>query len=472
MDPKLALRDAAPEVLWLDRERMRPTDAAPWSETGQPAGSSACDLVVVGAGYTGLWAAIQAKERRPDRDVVVLEAGAVSEQASGRNGGFCSASLTHGLANGVDRFPDEIGRLVDLGRENFEGLVTSIERYGIECGLELSGNLAVAVAPWLVEPLREDFELSRRFGDDVVWLAAEELRGEVDSPTYCGGVWSRSGEAMVDPARLGRGLARVASDLGVRIHERTSMVGLDRSGSGVAVRCGSGATICAGSVVLATNAFRSPVRAINRRIAPVYDHVLATAPLSDGQLGRIGWRNRQGLADTTNLFHYYRLTDDNRIVWGGYDAVYHYGNRIDAALEQRDVTHGLLAAQFFETFPQLDDVRFTHRWGGVIDTCTRFAVGFGTALDGRVAYAAGYTGLGVGASRFGARVCLDLLDDPNGELCRMDFVRRRPVPFPPEPLRFVGISLTRRALARADRRRGRRGPWLRALDAAGLGFDS
>jgi glycine/D-amino acid oxidase-like deaminating enzyme len=228
----------------------------------------------------------------------------------------------------------------------------------------------------------------------------------------------------------------------------------------------------AAAVVLATNAFPSPVRAIGRRVAPVYDHVLVTESLSAEQLARIGWQNRQGVSDSTNLFHYYRITDDARILWGGYDAVYHWRNRIDPSLEQRDATHQKLAEHFAATFPQLDDVAFTHRWGGVIDTCTWFSVSFGTAFDGRVAYAVGYTGLGVGSTRFGARICLDLLFDPGSELLGLEMVRRRPMPYPPEPLRWLGITITRHELERADRNGGRRGLWLRTLDRVGLGFDS
>jgi hypothetical protein len=108
----------------------------------------------------------------------------------------------------------------------------------------------------------------------------------------------------------------------------------------------------------------------------------------------------------------------------------------------------------------------------VIDTCSRFSVMFGTALDGRVAYAVGYTGMGVAATRFGARTALDLVDGRDTRRVRLRLVRSKPVPFPPEPLRYIGIELTTRALAKADRNAGRRGPWLRMLDAVGLGFDS
>jgi glycine/D-amino acid oxidase-like deaminating enzyme len=228
----------------------------------------------------------------------------------------------------------------------------------------------------------------------------------------------------------------------------------------------------AGRVVLATNAFPSLLKRLRWATVPVYDLVLATEPLTSAQLALLGWKSRAGVGDASNLFHYYRLTRDDRIVWGGYDALYHYGSRIDDGLEQRDATHGMLARHFFETFPQLDGVRFTHRWGGVIDTSTRFCAFFGTAFSGRVAYALGYTGLGVGASRFGADVMLDLLAGAPTERTRLRMVRERPVPFPPEPLRYAGIQLTRWSLARADRNDGRRNAWLRTLDRFGLGFDS
>ena len=131
-----------------------------------------------------------------------------------------------------------------------------------------------------------------------------------------------------------------------------------------------------------------------------------------------------------------------------------------------------MAGHLLETFPQLEGVRFTHTWGGAIDTCTRFSPFWGRAMSGRVAYVAGYTGLGVGSSRFGAQVCLDLLAGRDNERTRLAMVRRKPLPFPPEPLRWAAIQLTRRSIARADAADGRRDIWLRTLDRFGLGFDS
>ena len=141
----------------------------------------------------------------------------------------------------------------------------------------------------------------------------------------------------------------------------------------------------------------------------------------------------------------------------------------DPSNDQREASHRFLAERFFRTFPQLEGLRFTHRWGGAIDTCSRFAVFFNTTHGGKVAYAAGYTGLGVGASRFGARTALDLVDGERTERTKLRLTRKRPMPFPPEPLRSAVIGLPSGRFR--ARNQGQRGLWLRTLDRLGLGFD-
>jgi glycine/D-amino acid oxidase-like deaminating enzyme len=178
------------------------------------------------------------------------------------------------------------------------------------------------------------------------------------------------------------------------------------------------------------------------------------------------------MADLGNRFHYYRLSGDNRILFGGYDAVYRSGKRVRSHYEDRPATTRRLVSHLLTTFPQLEGIRISHRWAGAIDTSTRFCAFYSTAMGGRVAHAAGFTGLGVGASRFAADVLLDLLSGEDTERTRLEMVRRRPVPFPPEPFAALGIHATRWSLARADEQAGRRNLWLRSLDALGLGFDS
>ena len=131
-----------------------------------------------------------------------------------------------------------------------------------------------------------------------------------------------------------------------------------------------------------------------------------------------------------------------------------------------------LAEHFYETFPQLEGVTFTHRWGGPIATTSQFTATWGTSHGGNLSWVGGYTGLGVGATRFGARVALDLVDGRASEFTDLEMVRNQPMAFPPEPFRYAGIQMTRKAIARSDARQGRRGMWLKILDRFGVGFDS
>jgi glycine/D-amino acid oxidase-like deaminating enzyme len=429
-----------------------------------------CDLAVVGGGLTGLWAAVEALRADPSRSVVLLEGERIAFAASGRNGGFCDSSLTHGLSNGLARFSGEIERLEELGRENLAAIAATIEEHGIDARYERNGVLDVATRAHELVDLQKHAEELRRFGHEAEWLDREGVRSEIDSPTYLGGVWQKSGVGTLDPARLAWGLAAAAESRGAAVHEATPVTRIGVDGHGVLLETLAG-SVHARRAVLATSAFPPLVRSIRRYVVPVYDYVLVTEPLSADQRAAIGWKNRQGAADSGNQFHYYRLTSDDRILWGGYDAVYNFRNGLGPHLDQRPETFAVLLRNFFATFPQLEGIRFTHRWGGAIDTCSRFCMTFGRALGERAVYVVGFTGLGVGASRFGARVALDLADGRDSEITRLELVRTKPLPFPPEPLRWAGITLTRKELARADRN-GERGLWLRTLDRLGLGFDS
>lgn len=458
-----ALAGAAPRPFWTDRaDAPRPT--APLT------GRIQVDLVVIGGGLTGLWAALQAVLDEPGRDVVLLEARQVAFGASGRNGGFVAESLTHGLAHGATRWPQDLPTLLRLGRENIAETATVLRDEGIDAQLQLCGKSVVAVRPHQVAALEESLRLHQEHGEDAELLDGPTARADVASPTYLAALRVRSGGGLVDPALLCWGLRAAALRHGVRIFEQTPVTSLHRRDGVVRVETSRG-SVDARQVLLATNAYEPLLRRLRSFVVPVYDHVLVTEPLSTAQLASLGWAERQGMTDAGNQFHYYRLTPDDRILWGGYDANYYFGSRRDAALEQRDSSHRLLARHFFETFPQLADVSFTHRWAGLIDTTSRFTAMFGTARGGRVAYAMGFTGLGVGSSRFGARVALDLLAGRDTEATRLAAVRRSPVPFPPEPLRWPAVHLTRSALAREDRV-GHRGRWLRMLDRLGVGFDS
>ncbi|MFL6025021.1 MAG: NAD(P)/FAD-dependent oxidoreductase [Marmoricola sp.] len=464
----VALAHAVPRPFWLE------DPARPGALPALTADTSA-DLVVVGGGYLGLWTALLAVTREPGRDVLLIEAETCGHAASGRNGGFCEASLTHGFGNGLARWPEELQSLLRLGRENLDAIEAAVSGEQIDCDFVRSGALSVATTPEQVIGLPEEQAEAAAHGHRLTLLDTAGTRALVDSPTYLGALHDPD-VAVLEPARLAWGLREACLRRGVRIHEGTRATRLGRAPHGIVrgrveVRT-ERATVTARRVLLATNAFRPLLRRLRLMTVPVYDYALMTEPLSAEQRAAIGWSGREGVGDRTNLFHYYRTTRDGRILWGGYDAVYHFASRQGAAYEGLAPTHEVLAEHFFATFPQLEGLGFTHAWGGVIDTCTRFTAFHGTAYDGAVAYALGFTGLGVGATRFAAEVALDQLAGEETERTALRMVRERPLPFPPEPLRWTGIELTRRSLARADANGGRENLWLRTMARMGMGFDS
>lgn len=458
-----SLADVQHTPFWLD-DPSRPQPAPCLS------GDTQAGLAVIGGGFTGLWTALLAKEANPGLDIVLIEASQVGSGASGRNGGFCAASLTHNFENGRQRWPHELAQLTALGHANLDAIEAAVNRLGIDCEFIRSGEITVALEPYQVEEMQRTVNEASAFGEAFQWWDAGQVRARVNSPTYLGGMYNPN-LAMLNPARLAWGLRKACLELGVRLYENTPAKHLEQRKNYVDVHTTEG-RISARQVALATNAFPPLLKQLADYVVPVYDYALMSEPLSPAQRSAIGWQGRQGVADAGNQFHYYRITAGGRILWGGYDALYHWNNGFGSQLEVSQVTFTRLAGHFFQTFPQLEGLRFSHAWGGAIDTCSRFTSFWGLAHGGRSAYALGYTGLGVGAARFAAQVMLDLLNGQQTGRTSLEMVRSKPIPFPPEPLRSLGIQLTRWSLAQADRHAGRRNLWLRLLDRLGMGFDS
>jgi glycine/D-amino acid oxidase-like deaminating enzyme len=292
---------------------------------------------------------------------------------------------------------------------------------------------------------------------------------------FFAGMWDREGQdGVVDPGRLCWGLKDVlVRQMGVRIFEGTKLLAVEPLGKdAMQAKCEGGVIRC-DKVLLATNAFTSTIGRIRRSVIPVWDYQIATEPLTDDQLDRISWgkTSRHAIADDVNMFHYFRLTKDNRITWGGGGAVrYYFNNGIDKKFMHAPDRYTQLAKEFFEMFPQLDDVKFSNKWGGIIATSTRFCMVPGVAHDGRLAWSVGYTGHGVSASRFGARIAIEMLGYGPTDILEMQFVTKKSLPWAPEPFRWFGVRFTQNALKKADRNGGKRGLWLKFLDRLGLGF--
>lgn len=451
------------ESFWLDNPQ-RPTAKAPINHDIE------ADLVVIGAGFTGLWSAIEAAIEHPDWKIVVLEGDRIASGATGRNGGFVSATLTHGFSNGLSRWPEEMPELLRLGSQNLAEIDVRINQLNIECDWLVSGEFDVANQDYQVQALKQVHTGMNKLGVASEFLTSEQIRSRIHSPIYRGALFDPN-VAIVDPARLAWGLARELERLGVEIFEHSEVDELQDAGSSVRIKVG-GYLVSGRLVVLATNAYPPLLKRIKHLVVPVYDYVLVTEPLSGEQRESVGWLNREGVGDSGNQFHYYRITEDGRILFGGYDAIYHGKDGVKPEFDTDQDSFARLADHFVQTFPQLSDVEFTHGWGGAIDTCSRFSAFWGKTHGGKTVYVAGFTGLGVGASRFAALTCLDLLQGRDTQRTQLQMVKTKPLPFPPGVFRSWVITWTTKSLQKADRENGKRNWWLRLLDSLGLGFDS
>jgi glycine/D-amino acid oxidase-like deaminating enzyme len=435
-------------------------------------GREEVDVAIVGGGYTGLWTAIFLKELEPRRKIALLEQELVGYGGSGRNAGIVGETLDHSHELAIAHFGlDEARRLARLGRENLDAMETFLRERGIDAGFERPGQLVVALSPDQVGALEKGREAAERVGSPG-WrvLSREEARTELVSPLYEGALLApRNG--VVDPLRLTEGLRLVAAGAGVRIHERTRVTSLAFRKDRAEVRTAGGA-VAARKLVLATNAYSHHLRrSLVRRFVPLYDYILVSDPLTPAQRRSIGWTSRRPVVDTRTFFNYYRLTDDGRILWGTSEAAYYPRNRVGPACDHSPRHYDSLEESFRRHFPQLGGLTFPYRWGGPIASTTRLTPFFGSAHGGRLHYGLGYTGHGIASTRVAGRILAHRALELPSALLELSMVRKRPVPYPPEPLRRAAVALVTGALRRVDAGRDP-GVLLRALDRLGIGFSS
>jgi glycine/D-amino acid oxidase-like deaminating enzyme len=449
---------------WLSRRPPRPV--TPFEGTG------GADVVVVGAGLTGLWTALSVKQLDPSAEVVILEQEFAAYGASGRNAGMFAETVDHGHGLAIQHFGEaEARRLARLGESNVTEMTAYLSARGIDCDWEPTGRLIAALTEGQLDDARRSVATAEHLGlDSYRYLSREEIRAQLDSPLYLGGVQVRGG-GILDPVKLVDGLRDEAERLGVRVHERSRMESMNRAGGGVELRT-AGGSLQARRAVLATSAYTHRILPrLTRRFIPLYDYILVSDPLTPAQRETIGWRERQGVTDGRSFFNYYRLTDDDRILWGTSEAAYYPGNRVDPGCDHSPPHYAALRASFRRHFPALASLDFPYAWGGPICSTTRLTPFFGRALDGRVVYGLGYTGHGLGTTRIAGRILAHLALDRPSHLLDLAMVRRKPFPYPPEPFRSWAVAGVTRALRRVDEGE-RPSAMLRLLDRMGIGFSS
>ncbi len=426
-----------------------------WQETVEIAPSAAlerdddCDVAVIGGGFTGLSVAFELKKARPELDVVIVEREVVGHGASGRNGGFVMPLLGWSLAETVHKLGE--GRAGAAYRIMYEAVahtVALVRNCRIDCDLEETGYILLATCPARAKHVREEAELGEKLGFDYRLLDGDELRSYIASDSFSTGCLDPR-SAIINPAKLARGLLERVRDLGVRVYEQTPVTGLE-GGEPVTVTTPR-ATLRGKSAVLAVNAYGGALGFLPARVLPVHTYIVLTEPLDQEQLAEIGWAERRASLETArNFIHYFRLTADHRILFGGHDAKLFWRGRFR---DRDEPTFAALEAAFRGFFPALERVGFSHRWGGPVGVTLDMFPAFGV-ID-NVFYGTGYSGHGVALSNYAGRLLapriLAALGTPaDAPECPLPFGRKPPV-LPPDPLRYLGMQLYRLGLHAQDR---------------------
>jgi glycine/D-amino acid oxidase-like deaminating enzyme len=418
-------------------------------------GDATCDVVIVGAGFTGLWTAYYLKRRQPDLRVVVVEREIAGFGPAGRNGGWASAFIAGSPAVYARRGGAE--GLLRAERETFAavaeiGRVAAAEE--IDCGFVHSGSLTVAFSEPQLARLRRSVEAKQARGlgaDDIRLLGPGELEERLRARGALGASFTPHC-ARIDPARLARGLAVACERLGVTIHERTPALAVEPRH----VRC-PGGSIRAEMVVRATEAYTTELEGEKRRFLPLYSLMVATEPLSAAAFGELGWEGRETVADQRHLFFYAQRTADDRIAIGGRGAPYRLGAPIRESYEQRGTVRGRLVETLRRHFPAAAGAAITHHWGGPLAVPRDWSTSVVCDRAAGFAWAGGYAGHGVVAANVSGRTLTDLVLGEDSELTRMPWVGHDPGRWEPEPLRFLASRAIVSVLGSADRHEDRTG---------------
>lgn len=415
-----------------------------------------CDVAIVGGGFTGLSAAYHLKRAHPALDVVLLEKAVVGHGASGRNGGFAMPLLGWDLARTVKAVGDERARAAyRVMYDAVRHVKDVVARHAIACDLEATGYVIINTCAARERHARAEHAAARRLGFESVWLDRDALGGYVQSPGFRSGIFDPH-PCVINPAKLARGLKRVVEELGVRVFEQTPITALDADRP---VRVATpGGTVRAAQAVLALNGYGGALGFQRSRILPVHTYIVLTEPLTADQLDAVGWGARRASLETArNLIHYFRLTADNRIAFGGDDAELYPGGR------HRDADPAIFEAlkrRFEDYFPPLRGVRFTHAWGGVLGVTLDMFPTFGAGgPHGNVFHAAGYSGHGVALSNYAGRILAPKMLAARGIPCDLEpveafFCGRTPPWLPPDPLRYLGLRAYRKLLRAQDALQG------------------
>jgi glycine/D-amino acid oxidase-like deaminating enzyme len=434
----------SPPSLWRDTAPpLRPFDPLP----GDARDTRGYDVAVVGAGFTGLWTAYYLSEADPTRRIVVLEAEEVGYGASGRNGGWCSALFPASTSTVADRSDREAARALQaamVGSVDEVGRVCATE--GISADFARGGTIALVRSAAQETRARAEVAEAESWGrTDLTWLEADAARDVLAGAGVRGATYTPDCAAL-HPMKLVRALAGLVTERGVRIHERTRVTEI-QPGRVTTTR----GTVRADVVVRATEGYTPTLTGHRRTVVPVHSLIVATEPLDEELWSRIGLARRETFTDHRHLIIYGQRTADDRLVFGGRGAPYHFGSRIRPSYDEEPRVFAGLRETLLDLLPQLDGVRFTHSWGGCLGVPRDWFASVGLDPATGIGWAGGYVGDGVSTTNLAGRTLRDLVLGDATALTALPWVGHRSRPWEPEPLRWLGINAGLRAMTWADR---------------------
>ncbi|MHB9798992.1 NAD(P)/FAD-dependent oxidoreductase [Pseudomonas sp. MT3] len=418
------------------------------------------DVAIVGGGFVGLWTALRLLELEPGCRVAIIERDICGGGASGRNGGFVMSWWPKISSLAAQCGKEEALRLARASAAAIGEIGEFCAEHRIDAHFRRNGWLWTATSDAQRGAWKDVQRTCERLGEPVFQsLPDAEVARRSGSPRHLEGVIEAS-NATVQPARLARGLRRVALEKGVRIYENTPLLDFQR-GQPAQLRTPEGC-VRARRVVLAHNAWAAAIPELRRTILPVTSTIVATAPIPQ-RLEQIGWTGGEAITDSQLMVDYYRTTHDGRIAFGKGTGMISYASRVDGSYDDNPQLNEDTERDFRRSYPQLADVPITHAWSGPIDRTYDSLPVFGH-LDGapHIVYGVGWSGNGVGPSRLGGRILASLALGLDDEWSRCGLVGRQPKRFPPEPLRYVGGLSVRNAVQRkeAAEAEGRQPAWL------------
>lgn len=412
-------------------------------------GEENCDFAILGGGFTGIATSYFLKKLEPSSKVIVVEQKYVGHGASGRNAGFCMTLFGLNLSLTVLRYGKK--NALEAYKYTSEGINTVknlVEEHKIDCDFEYNGFIRVATSRLYERRLKKEFELAVNLGiEDAKWLTKEELEQKVISPVMrCG--WYERHCALLNPAKLVRGMKEVVEKMGVKIYENNPSIEVERRNDGKFIIKSEKGRIIADKIVFATNAFSISIPYLKNKQTPVFTHIVLTEPLREEHFQKINWRGREGLEDSRNLIHYFRLTKDNRLLMGGRDVTITFGTNMQKDLNQK--TFEGLKRDIKFIFPQLSDLKIDYMWGGPVSVTLDLVPAIGYVGDKNAIYSLGCIGHGVSLSHINGLTIAELLLERKSHRTEMFFINRFIIPFPPEPLRFVISQIIKGAMKIQD----------------------